>query len=67
MSCQLRLQRFMLGDINPLAFFEVFIVLAFAIGWCVLEWVANRIGSSSREEAKAAQRETDDGAPPSSG
>ncbi len=29
-------------NINPLVFLEFFVVLAFAVGWLILEWVANR-------------------------
>jgi len=28
-------------DLNPLAFFELLIVVAFAVGWFILEKVAN--------------------------
>ena len=30
-------------QINPLAFIELFVVLAFAIAWAILEFVASRL------------------------
>lgn len=42
-------------DINPLVFLEFFFVLAFAIGWLVLEWVANRPDRAKKREAQKAR------------
>jgi hypothetical protein len=38
-------------DVNPLAFFELLIVVAFAIGWFVLEKVANSYDRDKKPEA----------------
>lgn len=38
-------------DVNPLAFFELLIVLAFAIGWFILEKVANSYDRDKKRPA----------------
>jgi hypothetical protein len=38
---------------NPLAFMELFVVLAFAVGWLVLEIVSRRYDRKRREETKS--------------
>ncbi|MCB1519064.1 MAG: hypothetical protein KDJ37_00650 [Hyphomicrobiaceae bacterium] len=45
-------------DINPLAFLEFFIVLAFGIGWFILEKFANRVGG--REDRSRTHDERGD-------
>ena len=42
---------------NPLAFIELFVVLAFAIAWAILEFVA----APSRQEARSPARPEADG------
>ncbi|MGQ0672639.1 MAG: hypothetical protein ACT4N2_07145 [Hyphomicrobium sp.] len=37
-------------NINPLVFFEFFVVLAFGIGWLILERVARTYDKKSTEE-----------------
>lgn len=44
-------------DLNPLAFFELLIVVAFAVGWFILEKVAN---SYDREKNKTDETGNDD-------
>jgi hypothetical protein len=46
-------------DVNPLAFFELLVVLAFAVGWFILEKVAN---SYDRDKKQAAEDPHDDAA-----
>ena len=38
----------------PLAFFELFIVLAFGIGWLILEWYCKRLDKPTEAEAPPA-------------
>ncbi len=38
---------------SPLAFMELFVVLAFAIGWLVLERVARQLDERKRDEEDA--------------
>lgn len=38
-------------DLNPLAFFELLIVAAFAIGWFILEKVANSYDRDKKPES----------------
>jgi hypothetical protein len=45
-------------DLNPLAFFELLIVVAFAVGWFILEKVAN---SYDREKKSDTDETGNDG------
>ncbi len=45
-------------EFSPLAFMELFVVLAFAIGWVILEFVTKRMDRRRAEEdAKAGKGE----------
>ena len=37
-------------EFNPLAFFEMFVVFAFALGWGILELVGMRLDRKRKEE-----------------
>jgi hypothetical protein len=45
-------------EFTPLAFMEPFVVLAFAIGWVILEFVARRIGKRRAQEDAATEKES---------
>jgi hypothetical protein len=38
-------------DLNPLAFFELLLVAAFAVGWFILEKVANSYDRKNKSDA----------------
>jgi len=40
-----------MASFNPLAFMELFVVLAFAVGWLVLERVARRFDKRDKDDA----------------
>ena len=44
-------------NVNPLAFMELLVVLAFGIGWWVLERHANRIDQRRKSEAEDAEKQ----------
>jgi len=48
---------------TPLAFIELFVVLAFAVGWIVLELVARRL-DGRREDKSQTDNESSDGSNP---
>ncbi len=48
-------------DINPLMFLEFFVVLAFAVGWFILEKVANSYDHKREDDSAAVG---DDPLPP---
>lgn len=48
-------------NVNPLVFLEFFVVLAFGVGWLILEWVASRYDQQRKADAsKDEQRESRD-------
>jgi hypothetical protein len=48
-------------NINPLVFLEFFVVLAFGVGWLILEWVASRYDQQRKADAsKDEPRESRD-------
>jgi hypothetical protein len=44
--------------VSPLAFMELFVVLAFAIGWAVLELVVRRLEKHRDEPPKSGEDES---------
>ncbi len=43
----------------PLAFFEFFVVLAFGIGWMILEWQGRRLDRAREEREREAEHTKD--------
>jgi hypothetical protein len=51
-------------NFHPLAFFELFVVLAFGVGWLILEWNGKRLDRKRKIwEAEYAARRSEN--PPS--
>ncbi len=46
-------------NINPLAFLEFFVVIAFGVGWWILERHANRVGGGRKDAGHEADRDDD--------
>jgi hypothetical protein len=43
-------------EFNPFAFMELFVVLAFGIGWLILELVARRLDEKRKREEDQSER-----------